>query len=146
MVVSKYIVTKEVKLSLILEEIEYTFWINRYPYDTQNCQLELIFASYSSSEVIWGFLDYNINLEYKLNTLWERTGDKIEIDKETIDISSKNPNQSLSRAATISRSVTKSKYIFSIKLSRNPISAIFYYYRTHDGDYYVSFTNDLYSF
>ena len=88
--------------------------------------MELIFSGYSSDELSFDFLNFDIALVYKANNLWERKKDFAEIEQETIFIETKESRSSEELGTSSKRSVTKSKYVFTIVLARNPVSAIFY--------------------
>ena len=85
--------------------------------DVQICSLEFTIAGYKSNEVVWKELDLIISTETQTSDAWELINNYSEIINHTISIESTEYDL---------ETHTISKFVFTVQLKRNPISAIFY--------------------
>ena len=91
---------------------------NRFPFDLQNCTIELVFTDYEASEVSWILLK-EITLVTNAdnsNSAWDIVNQYLEITQEEIF---NLKERALSQG-------NLSKLIYSVTLRRQPITAIVY--------------------
>ena len=94
------------------------FHLIRFPFDEQNCSIELVFTDYGESEVAWKLFKGKTvaNLAEINNPSWEIIGQNVVLSKEEVyywkekELSSGN----------------LSKLIYTVALKRQPRTAIVY--------------------